>query len=193
MLFTGLLMSLAVVMGVLPIIWLPIYFTLELGMANIFLCGYRGKPISISLLFEGFDKKVFVRNVGGLGWRTLWLLIWALIPFAGIVMFIIKMYSYAFVPYIMLNEPDISAGDALKKSMRMTYGYKGKMFLVNLLIGIGVFVLLLILFAIFMIPYVGWLISGIAYIIVMALFPLLMGIVFAANYDKVVSENPEYQ
>jgi len=181
---------LAMIFGFFPIIWLPIVFVLQLGMANIFISGYRGHAISSMQLFEGFRNGRFLRNAGGMGWRALWLIIWALIPIAGAIISIVKYYSYRFVPYIMLEEPEIHATEALKKSMIQTYGYKGKMFLADFLIGLGVAVIGVILFLIMMIPYLGFVLAGIIYILLIALLPLLMGTLEAVYYDKVSKENP---
>jgi len=185
----SLLTILAVLFGFLPIIWLPVVLVLELGMANIFLRGYRGHTISSALLFEGFSKK-FARNAGGMGWRMLWLLIWALIPIAGIVIAVVKFYSYRFVPYIMLTEPDIQATEALKKSIAQTKGYKGKMFLADFLIGLAVGVATGIFALIALIPFIGIVLFVIYYILLVALLPLLIGILEAIYYDKISKENP---
>jgi len=189
MLFT-LLTLLAILFGVVPIIWLPIILVLELGMANIFLSGYRGKEICSAQLFEGFNKKFF-RNAGGMGWRALWLLLWGIIPIVGVI----KYYSYRFVPYIMLACPDISATEALKKSMVQTNGFKGKMFLADLIIIGAVIVLTVIFYLIMMIqiPFVaiiGAVLFAIYYLVLVALLPLVVGTLEAVYYDKVSTENP---
>ena len=183
----GLMTILASFFGVVPIIWLPIVLVLELGMASIYLNGYRGKDVSSTQLFEGFNKKFF-RNAGGMGWRSLWILIWGLIPIIGFIFAIIKSYSYRFVPYIMLAEPDIVATEALKKSMAQTSGYKGKMFLADFLIVICIFVLSIIFYFIAMIPFIGIILAVAYFVIVVALAPLLMGILGAAYYEKIVTD-----
>ena len=188
LLFT-LMTTLAMVFGVFPIIWLPIVLVLELGMVNVFLCGYRGRDISAMQLFEGFGSKFF-RNAGGMGWRVLWLLIWGLIPIVGIIMAIVKFYSYRFVPYIMLAEPDITATEALKKSMIQTDGYKGKMFLADFLIGLAVAILTIIFFFVLRIPFIGFVLTAIYYIILVALLPLVIGTLEAVYYDKISKEKP---
>jgi len=175
--------------GVIPLIWLPVLLVLELGMANIFLSGYRGKEISSAQLFEGFSNK-FARNAGGMAWKSLWVLIWFLIPFAGIVLAIIKYYSYRFVPYIMLENPEITATEALKKSMRQTQGYKGKMFLADFLIILAIFVLSIIFALIAMIPFIGMFFFAIFTLVLAAFAPLVIGTLGAVYYDKITRENP---
>jgi len=180
---------LAIMFGIFPLIWLPIVLVLELGMANIFLRGYRGHEINSALLFEGFRAK-FARNAGGMGWRALWLLIWCLIPLAGPIIAVVKFYSYRFVPYIMLTEPDILATDALKKSMIQTRGYRGKMFIADLLIMLAVIVLNVIFMFVARIPVVGIFLTAIYMILLIALLPLVIGTLEAIYYDKISKENP---
>jgi len=200
-LLCGLLSLLAITYGIFPLVWMPIVLVLQLGMVNIFLCGYRGEPISATQLFEGFREGKFLRNAGGMGWRYLWLLIWGLIPVAGPILCIIKYYSYRFVPYIMLAEPEITATDALKKSMAQTDGYRGKMFLADFLIALVIggilFILFLITFLVFMIPTVGpyigvlfLLVAGLVTVVIAALLPIFMGTIEAVYYDKISKENP---
>jgi len=177
--------ALAVMFGIFPLIWLPIILVLQLGMANIFLSGYRGLPIDAKQLFEGFSGKFF-RNAGGMGWRSLWLLIWGFVPIVGII----KFYSYRFVPYIMLTHPDIHATDALKMSMAQTKGYKGKMFLTDLVIYAAIFVASLIFFFIRLIPFIGIVLFALYIIVLIALLPLIVGTVEAVYYDKISKENP---
>jgi len=184
LLFT-LLSLLAVVLGIFPIIWLPIIFVLELGMANIYLCGYRGKDISATQLFEGFGKK-FSRNAGGMAWRYLWLFIWSLVPVVGYI----KFYSYRFVPYIMLEDPNIPATEALKKSIAQTRGYKGKMFLADLLVMLIIFALTIIFFFALRIPVIGIILFVIYYIHLIAFAPLVIGVLEAVYYDKISKEKP---
>ena len=179
---------LAIVFGVMPIVWLPIVLVLELGMANIFLRGYRGQEISSTQLFEGFNKKFF-RNAGGMGWKSLWVLIWALIPIAGIFIAISKFYSYRFVPYIMLSEPDISATEALKKSIAQTKGHRGKMFVADLLIILAFLVLTAIIFFAMRIPFLGTALFVIYYLFSIAFLPLIAGTLSAVYYDKITKEN----
>jgi len=189
----AIMIALAVLFGILPLIWVPIVLVLQLGMVNIFLCGYRGQEISAMQLFEGFGNGKFIRNAGGMGWRSLWLLIWLLVPVAGPILFYVKFYSYRFVPYIMLSEPDIHATEALKKSIAQTNGYKGKMFLVDLVVGAAIVVSMLVLILLAQIPFIGilfYLIAALLYIAIMALLPLFLGILEAVYYEKISKENP---
>ena len=186
-LMCSLLTLLASVFGFIPLISLPIIFVLEVGMASVYLDAVRGKNISSDQIFAGFTKNFF-RVAGGMGWMYLWILIWSLIPIVGIVFGIIKAYSYRFVPYILINNPEISATEALRVSMRLTDGYKGKMFLADLLIGLIIFVVLLIFVLISAAAPVLAILTFIAYLIIAAFGPLVYGTIAATYYDEIEKE-----
>lgn len=60
---------------------------------------------------------------------TLFTGLWSLL---FIIPGIVKAYSYAMAPYIMLDNPEISAMDAIKQSQKMMNGYKKKLFFLDL-------------------------------------------------------------
>ena len=181
----ALLRMLSTSFGVLPIIYLPIQFALLVGMKAIYLDGIHGKEVTSDQLFAGF--KNFFRSAGGIAWMALWILIWSLVPIAGFVLAIIKSYSYCFVPYIMVEDPEISATAALRRSKELTYGMKGKMFLADLLIAGILFGMYLVLILLSLIPFIGVLfmiVAALLTILVVALLPLFKGLVEAAFYDE---------
>ena len=180
-----LLAALACILGILPIISLPIVLVLQVGMTAVFLTGYRGEEVKAETLFLGFQR--FFKVAGGMGWMTLWILIWGMIPVVGPVFAIIKSYSYRFVPYILLNNPEISAFDALRLSIRKTQGFKGKMFLADLWVLVPCILLSAVLGLLSQIRDIG-----IIFLILASLFglfllltlPLLMGLINAACYEE---------
>lgn len=181
-----LMVALAAAFGMLPIISIPIALVLNAGMAAVFLAGYRGQEVNSDALFAGFKR--FFKVAGGMGWMALWILIWGLIPVAGIVFAVIKSYSYRFVPYIMMNDPDISATEALRLSMRKTEGFKGRMFLADLIVYLCCAVVMLILGLLSMIPHVGVVFMVIAALVCICftlVVPLLLGLIGAACYEEI--------
>lgn len=80
---------LAEILGVLPIISLPICFALSVSAAAICLKGVRGESVDSKNLFDGF--KNFKHNVGGMAWMSLWVFIWVIVPI--IVLFNVAMSS----------------------------------------------------------------------------------------------------
>ncbi|MEN6339045.1 MAG: hypothetical protein ABFD03_02840 [Clostridiaceae bacterium] len=181
-----LLIGLAAAFGMLPIIFVPIGFVLSAGMTAVFLTGYRGGEVNADALFAGFKR--FLPVAGGMGWMALWILIWGLIPFAGPVFAIIKSYSYRFVPYLMIQDPNISATEALRVSMQKTEGFKGRMFLADLMVWGACAVVFLVLGGLSLIPRVGvvfMILSCLASIFVALALPLLMGLINAACYEEI--------
>ncbi len=136
---------LAYVMGILPIISVPVVLIIDAGMSAVFLDVYNGKQPESKKLLSGFKS---VKQVGGgMLWRWLWINIWTIsgvilsfiIPIIGVIVSVIfvviskyKSYCYAFTPYILIQNKEIDATDALNKSKSMTTGYKGSMFLTDL-------------------------------------------------------------
>jgi len=182
----SLLNFIAIFFCALPIIYVPVVAVLEVGMISIFLAGYRGAHFETAMLFSGFSD--FKRIAGGMLWMSLWILIWGLIPFAGIVMVIIKSYSYRFVPYLLLTDKEIKPTDTLKLSMGMTKGYRGKMFGADILVFVIVFAAGLILGLMGRIPAIG----GFFYFLLVALMilcvmflPLFAGLIKAAFFDEI--------
>lgn len=131
-LLNALLLSLLPTIGInLPIVSIPVTAALEAGMILIFYKTYSTGDIPDSKpMFAAFkDFKTFKHVAGGMCWMYLWLFLWALIPVAGLVLVVYKAIQYSFTPYILLEEPDVRAMDALKKSKEDTKGLKLGMFL----------------------------------------------------------------
>lgn len=96
------------------------------GVGMFFLRIYRGEKPEIQTMFDGF--KNYGHVLGGTAWQYLWTVLWAFVP----VMNIIKILAYSMTPYILMDQPEVGAKDALKVSMAMTEGHKGELFVMNL-------------------------------------------------------------
>lgn len=180
--------------GMLPIGAFIVGIALEAGMAMIYLNSYRTglKPKSV-YLFAAFRKDRFWRVVGGMAWMSLWVFLWALIPFAGIVFAVIRAYEYRFTPYILMTRDDVKATEAIKLSKQMTMGYKGKMFWADVLVCLLYFAAELVLALFSLIPFIGILfrVVNLLLSIAFSLFaPLFLGIVQAAFYVETQSAAP---
>lgn len=82
---------------------------------------------SVDRVFSGFRNfaKVWILNFLTRFFTAMWSLL-LIIP--GII----KHYSYSLAPYILAENPEFSALDAIKLSRRMTKGHKGDLFLLRL-------------------------------------------------------------
>ncbi len=102
----------------------PLTASLLWGLLSL----YRGLPCSIGDAFNrGFDN--IGRKIGGWLWMQLFILLWSLLFW---IPGIVKSFSYAMTPYILVDLPDVTAKDALRLSMRMMQGHKMELFVLQL-------------------------------------------------------------
>lgn len=113
---------------------------------------------------------------------------------AGVVMAVIKRYAYALTPYILMTRPEVNATQAIKISEKETVGYRGKMFLADLLAYMGAGVLVLLFALISQIPVIGF-VGMILIIATVVLLPLFLGLIHAAFYDEIqkCAADPAYR
>ena len=119
-------------------------------MLQMYWTYHSGEAPTPSHLFEGFKEKRIWHIVGGYWYMGLFTVLWSLLL---VIPGIVKSVAYSMTPYILMDQPEISATDALKKSMAMTDGYKWNIFLFDLSF-IGWMLLSIITFGIVGIFYV---------------------------------------
>lgn len=111
---------------------------LGFGYSVAFLRHVRGEDVD-SLVTRPFDAfKDYGRYLGTGLLMAVFEFLWGLLL---IVPGIIKSYSYALTPYIMHDHPELSADECIDKSKDMMYGYKWKLFCLDL-------------------SFIGWIILG---------------------------------
>ena len=162
---------------------IAISYVLAAGMAKIYLDGLDEKDVNSDQLFSGF--KSFFHVAGGMAWKDLWIFIWCLIPIVGPFFAIYKAYQYSFVPYILMEQPEVSATEALRLSMKKTNGKKADMFLADFLYSVIIFAVFLILGLLSNIPYIGVLFAIImfaAFVVVFCFSGLFTGLYKAYFY-----------
>lgn len=121
-LIVGALMS--IIPGIAAIILGPV---LLMGLTYVELDVRDGKGVSIERLFDPFHDfgRVWVVNfLMGL-YTFLWSLLFVIPGW-------IKKYSYAMAPYIVAENPDISADDAITRSREIMDGHKWELFVLDL-------------------------------------------------------------
>ena len=94
-----------------------------LGVANIYLELIKNKKVKIERFFDGFKNFVnaFILNI----LATLFIVLWAI---AFVIPGIIAAINYSMAYFIMSEQPNISAMDAIKKSKLMMSGHKMEYF-----------------------------------------------------------------
>ena len=86
-----------------------------------------GYSNSMRVLLETGDNRL-TNNSFSLGFGN-WLHVWTLLL---IIPGIIKSYSYALTPYILVEHPEMSANEAIEESMRLMDGHKFDLFYLQL-------------------------------------------------------------
>lgn len=100
---------------------------LLIGLSTFSLALSRRQEASIHQLFVGFNE--FIRAFVAYFLMVLFILLWALLL---IVPGIIAALAYSQTFYILAEDKNISARDAIRKSKAMMYGHKKKLFYLNL-------------------------------------------------------------
>lgn len=186
-LLSGVLSVIILIIGILPIITIPVIAAINAGMIAVYYKAYNGGDADTKTLLGAFrDFGTFKHVAGGMCWMYLWIFLWALIPIAGPFIAIYKALSYAFTPYILNEEKSVGAADALKKSMQDTKGYKLNMFAALIIPPIAFAVLSLILSLLALIPFVGvvfYVINALVSLIYGLFMPMFLGLVRAGFYE----------
>jgi len=159
---------------------------LETGMSMIFLNCYRtGLEPRTTYLFSAFTKERFWHVAGGMAWMSLWIFLWSLIPVAGIVFGVMRVYEYRFTPYILMTRPDVSATDAIRVSREETMGSKTRMFWADVLVSLILAAAMFVLWLLARIPFVGvlfWAMLFVLELFTILFLPLFYGVLHAAFY-----------
>lgn len=134
------------------IVLLLLALPLEWGLKMCYLRCYREEPPSMSALFSGFND--FFRIFSTIFLQQLYTLLWSLLL---IVPGVVKALSYALVPYILKDRPDLARSGAIRLSREMMSGNKGRLFLLLLsFLGWGVLALFTCgIGFLWLLPYVG--------------------------------------
>ena len=101
--------------------------TVQLGYSKFLLSQHDGQPYEIRGLFSQFHRFTdgFVQNF----LRSLYVTLWTLV---FIIPGIMASYSYAMTPFLMAENPDLTASQAISLSKDMMDGHKGELFALDL-------------------------------------------------------------
>ena len=175
----------------IPLIAICIAMLLDLGMRQVYLQGYREEEIQVETLFDGF-RTGFGKKLAGYAWAELFVLLWGLIPIVGPIFATIRQYEYAFVPYILMERPDVAPLEARKISREETMGWKRLMFGADVLLGVLLLAAFLVLLLLSLIPVLGILfrlVLVVYTIACIAFMPLIYGLLRAAFYEEIKNGN----
>lgn len=136
------------------------------GMMFAFLKIWRDGDGQVNDIFSTFSD--YGRMLGGMLWMELWIFIWSLLFF---IPGIIKAIAYSLTPFILADCPKVHATEAIRLSMRITNGHKGKIF-------------------VFYLSYIGWgILSGLTFgILEIVHVGPYRSIAFAGLYEELKAE-----
>jgi len=93
------------------------------GMAQFFLRLVRGEQPGIGTMFLGFSK--FLRNIRVWLLQVIFVLLWAVLL---IVPGVVAALRYSMVWFVLADEPELTAREALDRSKALTKGRLGDLF-----------------------------------------------------------------
>jgi uncharacterized membrane protein len=119
----GIIVVVLVVMLVGSLMRIFLINPLGMGCRSFFLSNTENPNTDIGELKKGFNP--YKRNIFALFLKDLFVFLWSLL---FIIPGIMKSYSYTLTPFILSEDPNISARDALKKSEEMMKGHRWEAF-----------------------------------------------------------------
>lgn len=99
------------------------------GLYFAFLKFCRGAELKVENLFGLFNSKYYIKSICLYLLTTIYTFLWSLLL---VIPGIIKGLSYSMAPYILLDNPEITAEEAICRSMEMMRGHKMDLFLMGL-------------------------------------------------------------
>lgn len=103
---------------------------ITLGVCIYFLNMYRKNNPKVSDIFSGFE--FFVKALGLLMYQVLFIILWGIIPIAGVVLAPIAAIRYSQSFYIMIDNPTFSVSKCVNESKYLMSGNKLSYFIMNL-------------------------------------------------------------
>ena len=129
-------LSFSNISNILSLLALP----LSWGLTVSLLRNHREESVDLENLFDGFRGGRYTRVFCALFLVNLFTFLWALLL---IIPGIMKAFSYALTPYIIMDEPELTARQAITRSCEIMQGRRWKLFCLYLsFIGWGILCLL---------------------------------------------------
>lgn len=123
----SILLAFASIAGVLSLLQFILGGTVQLGYVKFLLKQYHHSQPEIKDLFSEFDR--FGQGFLQAFLRGLYIVLWT---FLFIIPGIIKAFSYAMTPFIMADNPNMTANEAITASRELMDGHKWDLFVLDL-------------------------------------------------------------
>lgn len=118
------------VLGMAGGVWFSIFVVsvLVVGARRFFLEARVEDHISIAALFTPFHKGNWLNTARAMLLQSVYLILWMFTMVGGFI----KMYAYRMVPYILAENPQAGAREAIRLSRQMMHGNKWRCFVIDL-------------------------------------------------------------
>ncbi|MGN0191274.1 MAG: DUF975 family protein [Candidatus Cryptobacteroides sp.] len=111
------------------ILILLVGYPIMVGFAYSFCAFYTYSDSNLVQNTFSYGFKHYGRAIGGMLLVDIFTILWTLL---FVIPGIVKAYSYALTPYILIDDPQISVREAIRKSQRMMTGQKFNLFYLQL-------------------------------------------------------------
>ena len=126
--FSSIFLGLFIIMVVIGIaLKVLIYNPFEVGFQRFFIDNHNDDPKVGTILYA--FKTNYINIVKTMFLRDIYVFLWTML---FVIPGIIKSYSYRLVPFILAENPDMNADDAIRLSMEMMNGEKLNAFILDL-------------------------------------------------------------
>lgn len=114
--------------NILPVIGASLLIpVISFGLTLNYMAVVAGQKATVGRLFEGFNNFGSVWCMNFL--RGLFVFLWTLLFY---IPGFVKAIAYSFAPFILADNPGMTARESIKESKRMTKGHKGEIFVLYL-------------------------------------------------------------
>lgn len=122
-LFVGLFMATSAALTLNRLFLIPSE-TFTVGAYDVMFQICKGKKRCLREAVLNFRRN-WKRYLGISAWSSLFILLWS---FLFLIPGLVKTYAYQLAPLLILDYPEMTVRQALKKSIEITNGYKGRLF-----------------------------------------------------------------
>ena len=125
--------GISMILGMIPFVGVIATYiiapALSIGLTMVYLSVTYGEDVQINMLFDGFRGKLFGKSIALFLLTILYTLLWSLL---FVIPGIIKAYSYSMAFYILAENPDMTANEAITESKEIMNGHKWELFVLGL-------------------------------------------------------------
>ena len=125
--------GISMILGMIPFVGVIATYiiapALSIGLTMVYLSVTYGEDVQINMLFDGFRGRLFGKSIALFLLIIIYTMLWSLL---FVIPGIIKAYSYSMAFYILAENPDMTANEAITESKEIMNGHKWELFVLGL-------------------------------------------------------------